>query len=387
MNTCTRVARIISAPIFFGFFLLPTLAFASNIEISPKVIDIKGRPREISHHAITIKSKTSSILSMFVWAIDVDQSKGALSKEDMSGTNTNSQTTSPSRWLEISRSISVLPKEEQTIPLQLQIPGQVKPGIYHVALKFSTGETQNDAMQCAACTEDVSINIEVTEDIREKLQLYSFAAMKNIFVQPKADFNFSVENTGNKTVVPSGKIRIFDNSGKEVGLIDVNIEGKQIEPKAKDMLAASWAAKGKFGKYKALLDVNYGQRGTMQDVVYFWVIPWTRLITFVFTIALVMIITMLFVRSRGMARPSYAYNYGSDDEEEEKQYTVDRIEKRNTVKQYNQTSPEEVVLQTRTNQLTEVNIPLRTRTVPPNMSVQIEQKKSRTGEEHIVRLK
>lgn len=379
------------APIFLGFFLLPIFAFASNIEVSPKVIDVKGRSREISHHAITIKNKSSAVLSLFVWAIDIDQAKGAMSDSDMSGVNANSIAASPSRWIEVSRSISVLPKEEQSIPLQLQIPAQTKPGMYHVSLRLSTGETQNIAMDCSECTEEISLNIEVTEDIREKLQLYSFASAKNIFINPKADFNFSVENTGNKTVVPSGKIRIFDNSGKEVGLIDVNTEGKQIEPKAKDLLAASWAAKGKFGKYKALLDVSYGQRGTMQDVVYFWVVPWTKLFTFIFTLFLVMIITMLFIRSKSMSRPSYAYEvYEENSENEEtpvKPYTRDVILRKNELNRNNAVRLNDSILQSHSNNLTEVNIPARTRTVPPNMSIHIEQKKIQTDENHIVRLR
>ncbi len=267
--------------------------------------------------------------------------------------------------------------------------------MYHVILKLSTAETQNAAMACSECTEDIAINIEATEDIREKLQLYSFTSLKNVFVSPQADFSFSVENTGNKSVVPSGKIRIFDNSGKEVGLVDLNIEGKQIEPKAKDLLAASWAANGKFGKYKALLDVSYGQRGTMQDVVYFWVIPWFRMLMFVFTIALVMIITMLFIRSRSLARPAYSYqNYEDEEaevEDEVEEYRTQTNTAANITLRNNRNNQpvrlDDSMMHSRTSQLTEVNIPPRIRTVPPNMSVQIDQRKSQTGEEHVIRLK
>ncbi len=378
------------APIFLGFFLLPLISFAANIDVSPKVVDVKGRAREISHYGITIKNNTQALLSTFVWAVDVDQAKGDLSKVDMSGINSNSVTSSPSKWIEISRSIQVLPKEEQTVPLQIQIPSQVKPGIYHVSLKFSTGETQNAAMACNECISDVSVNIEVTEDVREKLQLYSFSSVKNIFIKPKADFQFSVENTGNRTVVPNGKIRIFDNSGKEVGLIDVNVEGKQIEPKAKDLLAASWAAKGKFGKYKALLDVSYGQRGTMQDVVYFWIIPWARLFSFAVTILAVMIITVLFIRSRALARPEYVYNNEYEDDEVDDEPIVNNTELVSRIGQKN-TNNKAVKLSSdfraKSLGLTEVNIPSRTRTVPPSMSVQLSEKNKVRSEEHVVRLK
>ncbi len=386
MNTHTKSAIKYIAPIFLGIFMFPLVSFASNIELSPRVIDIKGRVREISHYGITIKNNTPSLLGIFVWAVDVDQAKGDLGKTDMSGDNSLNQVTSPSRWIEISRSINVLPKEEQTVPVQIQIPSQTKPGIYHVSLKFSTGETQSTAVACKECTTEVMLNIEVTEDVREKLQLYSFSSVKNIFINPKAEFKFSVENTGNKAVVPNGKIRIFDNNGTEVGLVDVNLEGKQIEPKAKDLLAATWAAKGKFGKYKAMLDVSYGQRGTMQDVVYFWVIPWFRLFGFAFTITSVMIIAMLFARSRSMARPRYALEQYNDEYiEEEDEPIIQNVNIKQ--KPNNAVRLGSNINRAQSSGLTEINIPARTRTVPPSMSVSLEERKRIPREEHIVRLK
>jgi hypothetical protein len=372
-----------------GVFLLPFFAYAAPFSLSPKVIDIKGRVREISHHGITVKNNTEALRNIFVWVVDVDQAKGDLSDKDMSGANQNDVVTSPARWIDIPRSNEVLPKEEQTIPLQIQIPGQAKPGIYHVSVKFASGETQSAAMKCKECTEEVSLNIEVTEDIREKLQLYAFTTAKDVFLNPKADFTFSVENTGNKAVVPNGKIRIFNNIGKEVGLIDVNGEGKQIDPKSKELLAATWAAGGKFGKYKAMLDVSYGQRGTMQDVVYFWVIPWTKLFGFMFTLLLGGIIIMLFIRTRTLAQPAYARSYSepTPTEKNDELVMTPRLEKK-TAFEKKPVRLDDVLLQSKTRTLTEVNLPPRTRTVPPqDFSVALETKKATPTEYHIVRLK
>lgn len=81
------------------------------------------------------------------------------------------------------------------MPLQLQIPGQTKPGIYHIVLKFSSAESQNSAMACVECIQDVAVNIEVTEDIREKIATIFFCSIKKCICCSKADFSFSVENT------------------------------------------------------------------------------------------------------------------------------------------------------------------------------------------------
>jgi hypothetical protein len=399
VNTRARKATQPLIALLFGCFVLPFFASASGFEVTPKVIDVKGKVREISHHNITLKATGPGVSTLFVWVVDVDQMKGDLSRGDMSGLNANSLNSSPSRWIEIPRSINLLPKEEQTVPFQMQIPAGAKPGDYHVALKFASGQTQFEALKCESCTEQVLMNIEVTEDIREKLQLFSFTAAKNIFVNPSADFSFSVENTGNRALVPNGKIRIFDNTGKEVGLVDVNADGKQVEPKGKELLAASWAAGGHFGKYKAMLDMSYGQRGTMQDVVYFWVIPWSKMLGFGLTIAVLMVLLVLFARGRDLARPQYAY---AEAEEEKQAANAPTQEEYEEVAEIGESTfariarrlrgdshrLEDVIEESVVNGLTEVNIPARVRTVPPaHYSVQLEQKVRVIPPDHIIRLR
>lgn len=394
MNTRARKAMSLLLALLFGCFALPVIASAASFEVTPKVIDVKGKVREISHHNLTLKATGPGVSTLFVWVVDVDQMKGDLSSGDMSGLNANPLDSSPSRWIEIPRSINLLPKEEQTVPFQMQIPARARPGNYHLAIKFAQGQTQFDAQKCESCTEQVLMNIEVTEDIREKLQLFSFTAAKNVFINPSADFSFSVENTGNRALVPNGKIRIFDNTGKEVGLVDVNADGKQVEPKGKELLAASWAASGHFGKYKAMLDMSYGQRGTMQDVVYFWVIPWSKVLGFGFALAVLMVLLVLFARGRDLARPQYAYAEAVEEPiveeeprtvEEEGSGVIDNI-----ARIFRRGAPrlEEVIEESVVSGLTEVNIPARTRTVPPaHYSVQLEQKVRVVPEDHIVRLR
>jgi hypothetical protein len=374
------------------------MASAAAFDVTPKVIDAKGKAREISHHNITLQATGSGVSTIFVWVVDVDQMKGDLSTGDMSGLNANPLDSSPSRWIEIPRSINLLPKEEQSVPFQMQIPAQAKPGNYHVAIKFASGQTQFEAEKCESCTQQVLLNIEVSEDIREKLQLFSFAAAKNIFVNPTANFSFAVENTGNRTLVPNGKIRIFDNTGKEVGLVDINADGKEVAPKGREQLAATWAAGGHFGKYKAMLDMSYGQRGTMQDVVYFWVIPWSKLLGFGLTLVVLMVFFMLFARGRDLARrSSYAYaeveeevpptqqSPAEDDTQEQTESMFARIARR---LRGNGHRLEDVIEESTIRGLTEVNIPARVRTVPPaHYSVQLEQKVRVVPEDHIVRLR
>jgi hypothetical protein len=295
--------------LFFGMlFLVPIFATpalaANSFEVSPKVLTVKVKPREINNLMLTFKNKNPAITTVYVKMLDVDPALGKVSN----GSNTPNDST-PSHWIEMSRSNDLLPKEEQSIPLRVSVPAQAKSGIYNVVVRLSSDSSMSSS--CTACSEEVQLNIDVADDAREVMQLSSFLTTKDIFTGDSADFNLRVSNTGNRALAPAGKIRIFDKRGNEVGAVDVNSGGKTIDPKAEDMLAASWAAGSHFGRYKALLDVNYGQRGIMQDTVYFWVIPWARLSGLFMTIMLVVGFAIIMIRGRGMAG-AYAYADGAE---------------------------------------------------------------------------
>jgi hypothetical protein len=92
-----------------------------------------------------------------------------------------------------------------------------------------------------------------------------------------------------------------------------------------------------------------------------------------------------------MARPAYATEHVHEEEEsfvrEQKPKMVSRIEKKSPRAQ-RPIRLDDVLLQSRTRTLTEVNLPPRTRTVPPqDFSIALETKKTTPTEYHIVRLK
>lgn len=286
-----------TAVFFFGMtILLPVFASkaeaATYFNVSPKVVNVKSKAREIDNLNLTLKNTSGAVLPIYVTLVDIDPEKG---KMLASGADTLAAT--PSRWFEIARTQELLPHEEQSTILRLSVPGQAKSGTYNVLMRLSTDASG----KCADCAEEIPVTIDVADDVREVMQLSSFSVAKDVFMGGSADFNLRVENTGNRALAPTGKIRIFDKRGEEVGAVDVNASAKSVDPKAQDMLAASWAADGHFGRYKALLDVSYGQRGIMQDTVYFWVIPWGRLMGMFATIVIVLGFGVVMVRGRSMA--------------------------------------------------------------------------------------
>ena len=274
-------------------FLLPTFASAAiPFTVTPAVIDGEAKAREIVRYKVTITNTESHLVSIYPWARDLDQG----------GEVTNHEGVDPSEsllaWTEFSRGVIDIPaKGSVELPILIQVNLRAKPGVYHEVLHLSEGPNRPEAELNTAGTISLTINIRVPDDANEQLQLGAFSTDKNMFTGDTASFGYRLANTGNRGIVPGGKIRIFDRTGEEVDTIELNREASKIEPDATELLGAVWQSGDHFGKYKAMLDVSYGKTGAIQDTVFFWVLPWKRLLSMFLTLALLCVIASLMFHS------------------------------------------------------------------------------------------
>ncbi len=305
-HTLSRKVRMSFLFLFIvGSFLVPVHAVIAETMFvaTPLVIDGKGKQREILRYDITLKNTTNRLVSIYPWVTDVDVKEGVLGASDLEGSREKALADSLARWIEVTRgSIDLLPGEEKKVPVTVQVNLNARPGVYHAIVHFSPGGDRASAEQNKKETVDVHINIEVLEDINERMQLGSFAPVKNIFVNSNAEFNVTIENIGNRGDIPKGSIRIYDRRGREIATIDANKEGKRLEPSAKELISSAWMSNESFGRYKAMLDVTYGNHGTLQDTVFFWVIPWKKLAGMFFTLITLCVICALLMHSYAQSR-------------------------------------------------------------------------------------
>lgn len=350
------------------------LAYAEDFGVTPAVIDGKGKAREILRYTLTIENTTKHMLQLYPWVADLDAASGATAGSDLGGGSpSESRMASPSRWIEVSRAmIELLPGDKKDIPVLLQIDMNAAPGIYHALIHVSDGGTRAVAEANIAGTRDTAVNIEVLDDIHERLELNTFVPDKNFFSGTDASFNYRIENIGNRGVTPTGKIHIFDRRGEEVAAIDANKDNRRLEPNQKELLASVWAADGHFGRYKAMLELDYGARGVVQDTVYFWIMPWTKLLGMFGTICLMGTILALVVQSWGMAqrgpRRRFAFSFlGSSRSTRELEFLPEEDD-RDTRDAY-------------VDGITEVAIPPRTRT---RYSVREQAPRARARDTHVI---
>lgn len=284
------------------------LAASTDFTVTPVVLDGKGKQREILNYKVTVTNTTNHLVSIYPWVTDVDTSLGETGVTDLGGTYGKDLSVSLAKWVEVTRGVvDLLPGEHREIPIMVQVHLNAKPGIYHAVIHLSHGANRREAEANSDATNDVLINIEVLDDINERLELNMFAPEKNYFSGDTAAFSYRLANIGNRGLVPHGKIHIYDRRGQEVAAIDANQEGKRLDPNAKEMLGSVWAAGEHFGRYKAMLDLQYGNRGTIQDTVFFWIIPWKKMLSMFSMLAMVCAIVAIALHSYATSKRSGAF--------------------------------------------------------------------------------
>lgn len=271
--------------VFSGFFVsaIPATAEGERLTVTPMVYDEKAKKRDILKRNISLTNNTDSKLDVYVFVNDIDTEVG---EQEFEGRTTANISESLANWIEISRGkIDLEPGQTKQIPFLIHVSVYADPGIHHAQISFGWGSTKIDAQVKAAQEPAASINVEVLDDSKEVLQLGSFLSDKTFFTENVASFSYLFENIGNRAVSPSGEIRIYNRRGEEVGAIGVNDDDAELLPNMTSKLGSIWNSEGKFGRYKAMLDVEYGakQRGTVQDTIFFWVIPWKKIL-FIFIV-------------------------------------------------------------------------------------------------------
>ncbi len=320
MSSMRFLATLVLAGVLVGLSAPHAAVAATSFTVAPLILNEKGKPRDIIKGTLTITNTTERKIGLYASVYDFDPAAGPDSEQLPPGANKEG---SLANWFEISRGVIELePQESVQVPYLIHINLKARPGIYHALLTFGAGSNRVLA-QGSKDLEEIVLTVEVEDDARERLQLSMFLPDEQIFSGTTATFTYNLENVGNRTLIPRGEIRIYNRRGQEVATLSANEQGSSIAPNSRQHLASAWDASGRFGKYKAFLDVEYGQTGTVQDTVYFWVFPWREvMIGFFLLLVLIGSVTYL-VHLKLTYRFAYAgaasprsYGYDEDDEQD-----------------------------------------------------------------------
>ena len=287
-----RIPRLFSV-VLCAVLLFPSVVFSADLIASPPVIDKEAKPRDIIKGELTLKNTTKHKISVFPDVRDYAKTTGAVSMTS---------------WIELSRGVvEINPGETHSVPYLLHVNYDAPPGYYHAVLWFGTGSFRSEAEVHPERAAEVLVNIKVLDDAIERLQLATFIPDRQIFPSEDTQFTFGLQNTGNRLVAPGGNLRIFDRRGREIAVVPVNTDRALIAPESKELLAAAWTANGEFGRYKAVLDLEYGGQGKqITDTTFFWVLPWGKTLSLFTGISVAIVLAAIFLHARAQAgRPAF----------------------------------------------------------------------------------
>jgi hypothetical protein len=277
----------------------------TDFSVTPVVANEKAKPRDIIKKELLVTNNTNERVDLYITVENVDPEQGA---EEFQSAGTSDLSTSLANWVEITRGvIELTPGESRKIPYLIHVNLSAKPGSYYARIQFKQGPVRETAEKSIEGSE-LLLNIEVEDDANERLQLGNFISEKSVVLGDSVSFSYLLENVGNRLIEPRGSIRIFNRRGEEVGSVPLNAEGEEITPENKRQLATVWSASGRFGKYKAFLDLEYGenQLASVQDTVYFWVFPWKEILVSLFGVVVLAVVGTYIVHMRSIAQPVYA---------------------------------------------------------------------------------
>lgn len=270
--------------------------------VIPAVINQKAKARDIIKEQLTVTNQSDHVLNLYADVVDIHPEGEAPPPDSLEA--------SLARWIEVTRGvIELAPEESRTIPYLIHVNMRAVPGVYHARIRFMVGTTKAQAKEYPGTT-SLLLTVEVEDDARERLELGGFVAEEPLVTAGNAGFNYKLENVGNRALTPRGEIRIFNRKGEEVGTVPINPDKKTIDASAKEQLAAVWDTAGRFGKYKAFLDIEYGenQLATVNDTVYFWVFPWKEVLFALIGIMVLAFLGTYAMHTRSVSRrPAPAY--------------------------------------------------------------------------------
>ncbi|KKS84321.1 MAG: hypothetical protein UV60_C0023G0005 [Parcubacteria group bacterium GW2011_GWA2_43_11] len=277
----------------------------STFSVSPVVSNEKAKPRDIIKKEVIVTNNTDQRLDVYISVENIDPTEGA---QEFVGPGASDLSTSLANWVEITRGVIELdPRESRKIPYLIHVNVSAKPGSYYARLQFREGAERTEA-EAGIEGSALMLNVEVEDNAIERLQLGNFMSEDGVVLGNSVAFSYLLENVGNRLLEPRGSIRIFNRKGEEVGSVPLNADGEEITPENKRQLAASWSAVGRFGKYKAFLDLEYGenQLASVQDTVYFWVFPWKEITAAMMGVLVLAVVGTYIVHMSAMAQPARA---------------------------------------------------------------------------------
>ena len=268
--------------ILFLFIFSPSFVLAQSegdLSASPGVINDSASPRDILEYSVQLENHTTHKLNIFPLLLDLEESKNSNTE------GLRERQYLMTRWMSIKRgSVEIMPGSKISLPLKIDIPNDALPGDYFVSITFAHGahrlEAEENALKMSPPV--LLVNLGVDDQSVEKLSVKKYYPAKKIFINGTALINLDLNNSGTVNLIPTGNIFVYNKRNQEVDAIEINPELKTVPAESNFSFQLSSTKKLRTGKYKARLELDYGDKISrdINDTTYLIVITLPFLLFF-----------------------------------------------------------------------------------------------------------
>jgi hypothetical protein len=302
-----------------GAFLLAPRP-ASAITLSPPQMDFTVNPGDVVADVLRLYNETGHPVKLRLEAWNFTQKEG----DELSGTpdfysaNENRTGYELSSWLEFDEEEFILgPQERTNKQISIRVPANASPGGYFGALHVRMGavdeefEPQGASVSLVGYTASL-IFLRVQGENIEDLDVAQFSGDRYTYSHLPVDLRIRLQNSGSVHLRPVGNVFITDMFGRQVASLEFNSKFSSVLPGMARRFDVRWTRRNLpegtseyqqqlknfgFGKYEALLVVNYGEDNSVISAEYsFWVLPWLALATWGAIIAGLVLLVVFFFR-------------------------------------------------------------------------------------------
>lgn len=270
---------------------LATAATASNgsgqaLEIAPPVITLTANPGQTIKTEIKLRDIASTKLVVANQINDFVAAGEDGTPKILTG-DTSGNPFSLKDWIVPLQSLTLSPREIETLPVTIRVPATASPGGHYGIIRF-TGtppELKGTGVSLSASL-GALILLTVNGQLHDNLTVQEFSAnnggkTSGLFESAPITFVVRLKNSGNIQEEPTGYVKVTDMFGKVVAGVNINVPPKNILP---DSIRKFTGALDKsvignkrlFGHYTASVSLAYGaaSKQTVSATMSFWVIPY-----------------------------------------------------------------------------------------------------------------
>jgi len=247
----------------------------SALAVSPAIIENVLDPGKPTPFTLQLANGTSYPLPIKATVRDFTVQSTELEKVDRARLDA-------SQWFTIDEPDFILqPNQTRTITGHILAPLGAVPGGHYATVFFQPLIPQEALSQATAYLSTrvgVLSFLIVKGDIKQQAEYGTPLSTPGVLRHGPVPLTFSIHNTGNVHLIPTGKIVVYDWRGHQVGKID--LPTRVVLPDSTKKFTQDWNPPSAFGKYRAELQISYGsdELKLPMSSVTFWVMPWLELL-------------------------------------------------------------------------------------------------------------